>query len=271
MKFLRTPLQGMIIGSSMLIPGLSGGTMAIIIGIYDELIHAISHFGENRRQHFFFLLRFLIGSILGIVFFSKLVLLILETYQIPVTFFFIGIIIGSIPSLYEKAKIRRWKPSHFIFAGGGFLLAYSIQFLPSDFLKGDSLPAPAQFLLLLAAGILISIALILPGISTSHMLLILGIYETVLDAINQFNLFYLLPLVIGTIGGILLGTRGLESLMTRFPEQTYCTIIGFVVSSVFDLIPPRPHGIEILISILTFLIGAVGIFWFTRHFKQKEG
>lgn len=269
MKAFRTPLQGIVIGSSMLIPGLSGGTMAIIIGIYDELIHAVSHLKDNLKKNLLFLLRFLLGAALGMLFFSKLVLLILQAFETPVTFFFIGIIIGSIPSLYQKAKITKWKSIHFIFAAAGFLLAYSIRFLPKDLLRSDTMPAAAQFLLLLFAGVVISIALILPGISTSHMLLLLGIYESVLDAFNTFELFYLFPLLIGTIGGILLITRGLETLMLRFPEQTYCTIIGFVLSSIFEMLPPSPHGIEILISIFTFLIGAVGIFLITKHFQTK--
>lgn len=118
-----------------------------------------------------------------------------------------------------------------------------------------------SFFILMFAGIVIAVALVLPGISASYMLVMLGIYDTVLYAIVHFNFLFLVPLAIGTIFGVLLTTGLLERAMDQHTGATYLMIIGFVAGSLLEVFPGIPVGIEILVCAVTLLIGFFIIFF----------
>ncbi|MEG2199952.1 MAG: DUF368 domain-containing protein, partial [Anaerovorax sp.] len=114
-------------------------------------------------------------------------------------------------------------------------------------------------LTLLVAGVAIAIALVLPGISASYLLLLLGIYDLTLQAISDFNVAYLAPIAIGVIVGTLLSAKLLEREMKRHPQFTYMLIIGFMLGSLMEVFPGIPTGMDILYCMVTFVIGLVVI------------
>ncbi len=269
-------LKGFLIGSSMSVPGVSGGTMAILLGIYDKLIGSISNFLKDIKGNFIFLIKFCIGSALGIGSLAFLIKWLLETYTIPVSFFFLGAVIGGIPALYKKTKDRPLGISSGIYFLLGLGIVISIGFIPAGNLTVSTGSGLMHYIMLLVTGIIIALALVLPGISTSHMLLVLGMYDALLTAITEFNIMFIGILGIVTVIGIFLITKPLEWTMNRFPHQTYFMIIGFVLGSTFEIfrdkiLPAVPAATDALwwiftalMSVITFALGMKAILSLSR-------
>lgn len=228
-------LKGFIIGSSMSVPGVSGGTMAILLGIYDKLITTISHFLNNLKENILFLMKFCFGAVLGIGSLAFVIKWLLEKFPLPISFFFLGAVIGGIPALYKKTKESSLRISSVLYFLAGFILVISIGFIPVGNIDVSSGSGLTHYIMLLVTGIIIALALVLPGISTSHMLLVLGMYDSMLLAITKFDLVYIGILGITTVIGIFLITRPIEWTLNKFPHQTYCMIIGFVLGSTSEI------------------------------------
>ncbi|HVI42999.1 MAG TPA: DUF368 domain-containing protein [Anaerovoracaceae bacterium] len=254
-------VKGFIIGASMLVPGASGGTMAIILGIYDELIHAVSTLRRDFRNNAIMLGTYALAGILGILLFSRPMLAAVTLWNKPMLFLFLGAILGGIPPLYRKVKVARIKPVNIMVASIGAFLGICTMYLPEGAFKLSSSFNLYNFSMLIFAGIIIAIALILPGISASYILLMLGMYDLTLIAIKELNLLYLVPLAVGVLGGTFLTAGILEREMKRHPQFTYMLIIGFMLGSLVQVFPGVPMGTEILPCILTFFIGLAAILW----------
>lgn len=269
-------LKGFIIGASMSVPGVSGGTMAILLGIYDKLISGVSHFFKNIKENIIFLGKICIGAALGIFALASTITWLLEKFPIPVSCLFLGAVIGGIPALYNKTKEDAFKASSLIFFVIGLILVISIGFLPTDGIKFENTSVIQSLPILFIAGIIIAIALVLPGISTSHMLLVLGLYDVTMEAIKQRNLVFLGVLGTITLLGIFLTTKPLEWVMNKYTHKTYWMIIGFVIGSTYEivrdkLLPAIPSytGINswfiiIITSAITFIAGFMGIKFLSR-------
>lgn len=320
-------IKGIVIGIATLVPGVSGGTMAIILGIYDDMIHAVSSFFKDIKKNIIFLMTLGIGGIIGLGAFSKLIEYSLLHFHYPVIYLFLGIIIGGIPVLMKKVednqsfKIKKdtlylvWGLTivlmmslfdlcfglskmtgflGFIFlciiglVGGLFLinnkngsqtkkdwLYYIIGFLIIVIMSiydGRIVNLAAStgvfnFVFLCIAGIIIAVALILPGISTSFMLLALGLYEITLKAINNVELNYLIPIVLGVGIGVITTTQVLENFMKNKPRPTYMLILGFVIGSIIEVFPGTPSGVDTFVSLITFILGFIII----RYISNKYG
>ena len=258
-------IKGIVIGASMLIPGVSGGTIAIILNVYDDLISSISSFFKETKESIITLLTVGGGAVVGIILFSKAILFVTNTFRMPMMFLFLGAALGSVPMLYRKAQIKKFSFSVLLYPTLGALLVLLIEMIPQNALKIDPNAGIISYIILVAAGIVLSVALVLPGISVSYMLLILGIYETTLTAIEQMQIAFLVALVFGVALGICLSTRLLEKAMKNYPQATYLLIIGFVLVSLREIFPGLPNGIEILTCFLTFGAGLVGILYLSRY------
>ena len=303
---LLIPFKGFVIGSSMTVPGVSGGTMAILLGIYDRLIAAISHFGSNVKKNTWFLLKFCFGAVVGFLALASTIGWLLETYSIPTSCFFIGAIVGGIPALYRKASESRFTALSVLYMLIGAAVVLAIGFLKAPQPEqAEEAQMVAQALtwadvpLWLVSGLVISLALVLPGISTSHMLLLLGIYMPMTASIKHVfawvksllggepvsgvmdDVLFLGMLALSTLVGVFLITRPLEWLMKKFPHQTYCVIIGFVIGSLADvfkgyILPSigadRTVGawvLMVVISVVALIAGAAGILYLSR-FSEDE-
>ena len=275
-KNIEIILKGYIIGSSMSVPGVSGGTMAILLGIYDKLISSISNFLKDIKGNTIFLLKFCLGSVLGIGSLAFVISWLLESYPVPVSFFFLGAVIGGIPALYKKTKESKLTAASGLYFLIGLVLVISIGFIPTGNIDISNNGSFAHYLMILVTGIIIALALVLPGISTSHMLLVLGMYDSMLAAIKGFDIMYVGVLGVSTVIGIFLITKPIEWTMNKFPHQTYCLIIGFVLGSTSEIfkdkiLPAVPDGADIswwavtaMISVATFILGYFSILSLTR-------
>ena len=282
MKDLLVILKGFIIGSSMSVPGVSGGTMAILLGIYDRLIFSISNFFKDIKGNIMFLAKFCFGALLGIGSLAFVITWLLDHVTIPVSFFFLGAVVGGIPALYAKANEKKMKISSVLYFIAGLVIVVAIGRLPYGMISMSSGLSLANLIMWLVTGIIVAVALVLPGISTSHMLIVLGMYDVTLLAITNFDIIFLGVLGISVLLGIILITKPLEWVMNNFTHQTYWMIMGFVVGSteaIFrdKIIPalPRVAGFGwwagiVLVSLITFMAGIAGIYYLSKKFGDDN-
>ncbi len=261
MKQLEVFLKGVWIGGTMTVPGVSGGTMAILVGIYDRLIGAVSglipkryegqegqgkwlSYWKTARQSFLFLIVFLLGAGGGMLVFAKLISGLLEqpiagSY---VRFFFLGAVAGGIPLILASAQVKKFSSWLIVLPIIGAGLVYGLTFLPEEMFSLEAAGGVGALLLKLVGGIILAVALVLPGVSASQMLYTLGIYEELLSCISDYKLVPLIPLGIGTVLGILLVTKTLDALMKKYPRQTFLIIFGFILGSLPELFPQNVAG-----------------------------
>lgn len=288
-KRFMVPIKGLIIGSSMAVPGVSGGTMAIVLGIYDRLLGAISGIRKNFKENIWFLIRFGLGAGIGLVLFYELIGRLLEIFPIPVSALFFGAVIGGIPTLMSKIKpdkvTAKFCLSSLLWGILGAVIVLGVANI-LDVLKWIGVVEPnvtslvsttdgitaANILLWVVTGFVISIALILPGISTSHMLIILGI-----TSILSMPIPALAIIGISLIVGIFAITKPLEWAMNRFTRPTYCVIIGFVLGSLWDIFEEHiipgfgalgtvwwHWALTIAVAIVLFVGGLTGLLYLSR-------
>lgn len=262
---ILTSLKGLLIGASMLVPGVSGGTMAIVLGIYDELIRSVNNIFKDFKKSFFFLFKFCIGAGIGFILFARLISTALDKYERPVMYLFIGAILGGIPLLIKQSEIKKNNIKQIIFGAiAGLLglgLVLALEQLPESSFVFDTNITPKLLIMQIITGFIIAIALVLPGISTSHMLLVLGMYPAFLSALENplKNILFLGFLGVSVIIGVFIITRPLEFAMKKYPQLTYCGIIGFVAGSVITVFPDFPTGIEIIVCVITLVLGYLAV------------
>lgn len=253
--------KGLAISLSTLIPGVSGGTMAIILGVYDDLIHAISSYFEDVKKHTRIILELGIGGVVGLILFSGLVEKALITFPYQMGFFFMGVVLGGIPTLYKRATRGGKKKNSIYYFLVGLIVAIVMTLKPGSIATVASGEGIGSFVFLFFGGIIIAVALILPGISASFMLLTLGMYEITLQAINSFNIAFLIPIGLGAVIGTLATTRALERVMAKHPQNTYMLILGFVLGSLIPIYPGVPGSVfSIVLCLVSFILGAVLIY-----------
>lgn len=239
-NWLKIFLKGLCVGGTMLVPGVSGGSMAMILGIYDKLITSVSSFFACKKRNALFLLLFALGGGAGMLLFANPLLYLLQRYPLVLRWFFIGAVAGSTPMMLKKAQIHSvsWRLPVFLVVGFSAVALFSI--LPAADASGAENPGA---LFLICAGLVAAVALVLPGISVSYLLLMMDMYNTVIQSISRLYLPYLLPLGAGVLLGIILTTKLLERAMEKHPQQTYLLILGFVLGSLPELFPGFPVSV----------------------------
>ena len=235
--------KGMLIGSTMLIPGVSGGSMAIILGIYDRLVAAVSSFTKNVKENITFLLMFAVSAGIGMFLLAKPILVLWEMYPKAMGFFFMGAVAGGIPAIYKEAGIEKIKWRYVAYVLLGLLLVAVMSFAGTEEISGVA-DGQLSAVYLFLTGILIAAALVLPGISVSFLLLFMGLYNELMRAISELDILFLLPMGFGILLGVVLVTKALETAMKKYPKITYLTILGFVIGSLIEVFPGMPMGYE---------------------------
>ena len=258
---LITILKGMWIGGTMTVPGVSGGSMAMILGVYDRLISSVSSFFKNPGKSMSFLVRFVLGAGVGMVLFSRFISFLFTTRaDVPLRFFFLGAVAGGVPMIYREAGIRKISLGAVAYPVIGILGVVILALLPTGLFAPDGSFGPGDVLIQLAGGVIIAVGLVLPGISVSQMLYMLGIYEGIIKNISTLNILPLIPLGAGVLGGIFLTTKVLERLMQRHPQPTYLIILGFMFGSLPELFPGIPAGTDLAASLLAGAAGFAALY-----------
>ena len=234
----KTFIKGLVIGATMTVPGVSGGSMAMVLGIYDRLLKHVSEITKYPKESLTFLLWFAAGAGSGAFLFSRGISWLLTTRAEGILcFFFLGAVSGGIPMILKSASVSRIRGRELICILTGILTALLIALIPQGMFAPGTENTPMHLLFQLAGGFIIAVALVLPGISASQMLYMLGIYESTLKAISSLDILALLPLAVGGIMGTYLTARILEQLIKKHREATFLMILGFMLASLPELLP----------------------------------
>lgn len=247
-----TFFQGFIIGAGMSIPGLSGGTLAIVLGIYDKLIYYTANILSDIKNKAVFFIFLGTGGVLGFFSAAKIITMLLSTAaEVPLRYAFFGAACAAIIPVLKRSDALPFDLSKLMLIVCGIIAAAAISMIP-PITPGES--GASGLLLQIAGGLIIAVALILPGISGSQMLMTLGLYDEVMHRVSELDILKLLPLAIGCIIGILLSAKLLANLIEN-TSSTYLVIIGFMFFSMKDLIPRSDSLSELLIGLLCACIG----------------
>ncbi|RKL68564.1 DUF368 domain-containing protein [Salipaludibacillus neizhouensis] len=253
--------RGIMMGISDLIPGVSGGTIAVLLGIYSEFIAAINgFFSKDWRKQLPFLIPLGIGIVVALLGFSQIINWLMENHFQPTQFFFLGLVLGIVPMLVRMAEIKTsftiWHYLVLIFATVlvtlfGFIVPEEgAVILDLTFENG------IRFFL---AGWLASMAMLMPGISGSLVLLLFGVYFTATSAlsISSPNIPVIIIIGSGVVVGFIICSKFIKHILLHYPYMTYAAIIGLVLGSVTVVYPGLENDVGVIIPcIITFLIGS---------------
>lgn len=254
-------IKGFFMGIANIIPGVSGGTLAITMGIYEDLINAISHFFTKLKQNITFLLPVGIGAILSILLGSKVIGYSLENFPLPTILFFVGLILGGLPMLSRKTKGNMTKKNIIIFLAT-FVFVIALMFLKTGKQVSFASMNILSYILLFFVGMIASATMIIPGISGSFMLMVMGYYQPIINTINTLTKMQdigkcftiLIPFGLGVLVGIVLIAKLIEFLFKKYEVPTYFGIIGFVLASIIGIFTSTAN---LTFAIVPFIIGLV--------------
>jgi len=267
-KLLSPILNGVVFGVSAVIPGVSGGTMMVVFGCYDKICGAMALDFKHIKKNFTFLALFAFGAALGVVGFSFLAKELFEHYPAPTYLFFLGLIVGSLPLIAKKLLSNDnqgggFKLYYLIFTLFALALVILLSLLSGDNLTdsvnpaGDGTNANNPFLLVVFSAVA-AMAMIIPGLSGSFILILLGVYPALLDAVTEFNLLVLIPAGLGIIVGIIFGAKLIKWLLSRFHSIVYSIIAGLILGSVYAIFPSElAFNPTLIFGICAFVLGAV--------------
>ena len=247
LRFAKKPLsllntaKGVGVGIANIIPGVSGGTIAVITGLYDELVDAFGNFFTSDggwRRNLLFLAPVIVGILAGNIFFARVIGWLLERAPGATTWGFIGLILGSIPYLVRRAGMQslRWYHPLLFLAGLAVVLWMGLTPRPAASPPITELTALSA-LWVFSAAFIASIAMIIPGVSGSFLLLLIGMYSTLQNSFSTLNVPVILVFVGGTLVGVVMVSKGIAALLRTFHGSTYVAIIGLVVGSGIALYP----------------------------------
>lgn len=221
-------LKCFICGFAMTMPGMSGGSTAILLGIYGEMMEIAANILKNIKKYIIPLILTGISACSGILIFSLTIGKLAESHEKAFTIASAIIVIISLPFFIYNSSIKRIKLKNVFLMIGGFVSLTGIELLLRSCNIGNF---SSSLITVFIAGLVLSVALILPGISFTYMLYFFGMYTDTMNAISNFEIGYIAALGIGVVGGILLFSNVLKKLMDRFPVYSDCFLAGFTLAS----------------------------------------
>lgn len=247
---IKEILLGLLIGLGKIIPGVSGAMIAISFGIYDKLINSILKPFENIK----FIITIGIGFLLAIVFGSKAIIYFMDNYYYLTMIFFIGLISGGIPKVINKAYNKNFSMKHFIVT----LITFSLVITLSFFKKQSYIESDINYLFLVVIGFIEALTMIIPGISGTAVLMIIGYYDVVMNFFNNilnvsyisYTIKFAIPFGIGIIIGVYLVSKLIHYLLNKYESLFFASITGFSISAILIMFQ---EAFINSISLITFI------------------
>lgn len=269
-------IKGIVLGVAFVIPGVSGGTLAVLLGIYEELIEAASNFYKNMvnfKKYFMYLLPIGLGIIFSVAVFAKLIKFGLEKSPIITILIFLGMIIGGIPALVRNVKGTKINLKDMTLMLVGLIIVISMLI----FHKSNSNVVLTNmsiggYITLFLVGAIAAVTMVVPGISGSFTLMLIGYYEPILNLVNDItsfknlgpNLILIFIFMLGVFIGIIFISKIIEWCLKHYKRETYYAIIGFVLSSIISVIyevSKFPFNLtHLIIGIVLLIINTVLVY-----------
>ena len=268
---IKNIIKGAIIGIANIIPGVSGGTMAVSMGIYDQLIHCITHLFSELKKNLKFLIPIFLGAGIGVVGLSFVIEYLFDVAPLETNLLFIGLILGGLPAMWKRVNGNAIKVPHIV----AFLLFFALVVGLAAFGNAEGAdvvlePGFSNGIMLFLVGVIAAATMIIPGVSGSMILLVLGYYNPIVSEINNFirallamdfaalwrGVLIFVPFGLGVVAGIFGIAKIIEIVFQKFPLLAYWAIIGLIVSSPFAIMLLSNFG---TITVVRVLIGIVAL------------
>lgn len=260
MSFVTSFLKGLFIGVGSVMPGVSGGSLAVIFGVYEKITDLIAnvfkHLRHNFKKTFIYFLPLGLGGIIGVLGFSKIIDFLFTSYEIQIKYLFIGLIIGTFPLLIKQSNKKGFQKHYLVM----FALSLSITVFVALFDTPSANVAQAgelSLMFLIICGVILGFGTIIPGVSASVILMYLGTYQIILSSIANLNLNILIPLGIGFALSIIVFAKLINMLFNKVYGLTSYTILGFVIGSIVPIFPGFAFTTEYFICVLLLAVGFV--------------
>jgi putative membrane protein len=251
----------MLIGSGFILPGVSGGALAAVFGMYERIIAFLAHPLHNFKKNLLYVLPVVVGGVLGIFLLSFVVSAALGKWQNHLLWLFVGCILGTAPALWHQAGKEGRGRLHLLISGISFALSLALLLFGESLLAGASLahnPATWAF-----AGALIGLGVLVPGLSPSNFLIYLVLYKPMSDGIKALQPGLILPLVVGAAACVLLFSKLINRLFERAYAGLFHAILGIVFASTVMIIPRhyKLTLLNIIIALVLLVLGAALGYW----------
>ena len=268
-------------GIANVIPGVSGGTLAVILGVFKDFVGSISNIFKSFKKSVLFLLPIVLGMGVAVVASSKLIETCLTYYPLATILFFVGLILGGVPILFNKIKGEMKSIPNYII----FIIMFSFILLFTFVISGEKNVELVSltfidYILLFIVGMLASASMVIPGISGSMVLMTVGYYNSILATISDIfnfanfwhNVSILIPFGLGVIVGILLIAKLITFLLNKFEVKTYFAIFGFIFSSLIVIFFKNNINFNIIEFVigLVLMVGGFLISYFIAKFNKEE-
>ena len=307
MEFIKNMLKGVLIGISNVIPGASGATVAVSLGIFDKLVKTVNNSFDELKKSFkqknvlkalflaikkiiienkTFIIPLILGAGIGIVFLAKLITTNIDTYSYEIFAIFLAFIVGSLPSvIYESKKdIDKYNKSSSNFEKIGYFLSTFILLILLTIFKENNLIMQQKniythnfidMFTIFICGIISAFAMIIPGISGSMVLMLLGQYKATMLIIDKLDILLIVVLMIGIIIGIVLATKVIDYLFNKSKINTYAAIFGFIIASILSIIYSEFKTLDILSTraitvVIIFIVSLVVSYGITMIAKKDK-
>ncbi len=274
MKFLFDILRGCAIGIANIIPGVSGGTLAVSMGIYDKIINSVTGLFRHFKKSVVTLLPYGIGMVLGLLGLSFIIEFLFARYPLPTILLFIGLIFGGVPALWTRIKGKKIGIPGILLFLIFFVLLTLLPVIAGEERTDLTLTVDVLTLIkLFFVGIIASATMVIPGVSGSMILMSLGYYAPILSSITNFvravldfnisaalaECALLVPFGIGILVGIFAIAKLIEFLLARFETYTYCAVLGLVAASPISIFTafqiPAPSALILVVSPIALAAG----------------
>jgi len=247
-------IKGVLIGIGAILPGMSGGVLAVVFGIYEPMVRFLANIFHKFWQNLFYFLPIGIGGVLGVVGFSAVVEFAFDKYPAQFIWLFVGFIVGTFPSLFKTAGKQGRKSWHWL-----VLVIFAAATLA--FMRwGETITAgniTTNLLTWLLSGFIFGLGLVVPGMSPSNFLIYLGLYQPMASGIRQLDFGVILPLILGVVLCVLVFAKLINWLFKKAYSFMYHFILGVVVGSTIAIIPGGVSGWTILVCAVLFVLGAI--------------
>ena len=271
-------LEGIVVGVGAILPGVSGGTLCYAFGIYEPLLEVLSDPLRSIKKHIKMILFFALGGAIGFVGFAGITNYLLVRFEGAVLCAFVGLIAGTLPQLWREAGRDKKDKGKGRGAAPIIALAISFALISIAFYVFKSvwqLTIPPTFLGYMACGLLWGLSFIIPGFSSSTLLLFFGIYEKMSEGISRLSLSVLIPLGIAMLATLLLLSRVMKTVFEKYHDIASHCVLGFVIATTLMILPSFSVPIGTLaVYAVCIVIGAVASFFFSmacdRIRKENE-
>ncbi|MGC4019144.1 MAG: DUF368 domain-containing protein [Muricomes sp.] len=260
-------VKGIFIGSGFILPGVSGGALAAVFGVYERIITFLAHITKNFKENVLYLLPLGLGGVTGVFVFSFVVSFFLGTYETQILWLFVGCIIGTIPTLWKQAGKNGRQGKHIVILVVSFLIILAFLFYGEELFSGS---VPQNFATWMLAGGLIGLGIIVPGLSPSNFLVYMGMYKDMADSIKELNFMIIIPIIIGGILTVLLLSKVMDYIFKKAYTGLFHGILGVVFASTIVIVPRDFNYLSLgTFTCLLFCLVGVAIGYWMCSLEEK--